>query len=133
MPRIATTFDGQLCARCNGFLSSSSTGTLTCSCPESLLTQYDSESESDGKLVRDMLFMQRMADDVSVPMEKRIEYANNLKALYKEHLELAARNAVRSPFSSGFRNAPAQRTLTVVDRATSMPGCPPANTAHLQT
>jgi hypothetical protein len=69
---------------------------------EVLLIQYDSESESDGALVRNMLFMQRMADDVSVPMEKRIEYANSLKALYKEDLELAVRNAVWSPFSSGF-------------------------------
>lgn len=101
MVRIATTYDGQLCSRCNGFVSPSSTGTLRCSCTDSLLTQFASESEPEQELVRKMLFLQRMAADTNVPMPKRIDYTNELKILYNENEHLAIRNVVRSPFSSG--------------------------------
>jgi hypothetical protein len=101
MARIATTFDGQLCSRCNGFVSPSSASTLACSCHDSLLAQFASESEPEQELVRNMLFMDRMAADTTVPMPKRIEHTSDLKKLYREYEHLAIRNGVRSPFRTG--------------------------------
>jgi len=100
MTQTATTYDGQLCSRCSGFVSPSITGTVACSCPDSLRTQFASESEPEQELVRNMLFMERMAADTTVPMSERIDYTNQLSALFEENHQLAIRNAVRSPFSS---------------------------------
>jgi hypothetical protein len=101
MARIATTYDGQLCSRCNGFVSPSSAGTMACACTDGLLTQFASESEGEQELVRNMLFMEHMAADTNVPMPKRIDHTNQLKALHSENEQLAIRNAVRSPFRTG--------------------------------
>ena len=99
--RIAKTDNGVICLRCHGFVSSSSASVLGCACTDAHLRQFASEPQPEQQLVTSMLFMQRMADDTRLPMEKRIEYTKELKKLYNENQQLAMRNNVGSPFSSG--------------------------------
>jgi hypothetical protein len=97
--RLGTTYDGQVCSRCNGFVTSSGAGVVTCVCSDEQLSQFAAESHLDQQLVAKMLFSHRMADDANLPVQKRIAYTEELKELYNENRQLAIRNNVKSPFA----------------------------------
>jgi hypothetical protein len=87
-----------VCDRCHGFVKVSTRDTLACSCSETQLDQFLSETYQDQKLVSNMLFLHRRSEDKIQPMDDRVKATTELPTLYSTHEQLAIRNDVPSPY-----------------------------------
>lgn len=89
-----------VCERCHGFVKVSTRDTLSCSCScsETQLDQFFSETYQDQKLVSNMLFLHRRSEDTIQPMDDRVKATTELQTLYSNHEQLAIRNGVSSPY-----------------------------------
>jgi hypothetical protein len=90
-----------VCDRCIGFVKTASRSTLGCSCSEAQLDQFLAEIYQDQQLVRRMLFFRRRSEDEKQPMDERVKATTELQILYSTHEQLAIRNGIPSPYSSG--------------------------------